>query len=46
MTVLPGRPLPLGVELTADGAHVSLISATAEAVTLCLGPYDPGSHGP
>jgi glycogen operon protein len=36
MPVLPGRPLPLGVELTATGAYVSLVSASAEAVTLCL----------
>ncbi len=36
MTVLPGRPLPLGVELTEAGAYVSLVSATADRVTLCL----------
>ena len=36
MTVLPGRPLPLGIELTPEGAYVSLVSATADAVTLCL----------
>ncbi len=36
MPVLPGRPLPLGVELTTTGAYVSLVSASADAVTLCL----------
>ncbi|MDA8436901.1 MAG: glycogen debranching protein GlgX [Actinomycetales bacterium] len=36
MEILPGRPLPVGVTLTSDGANVSLVSASAESVTLCL----------
>jgi isoamylase len=36
MTVQPGRPLPVGVTLDAEGANFSIISASAESVTLCL----------
>jgi isoamylase len=36
MDVLPGRPLPLGVTLTPDGANVAVASSTAEAIDLCL----------
>ena len=34
--VRPGRPYPLGVTLTADGANVAVYSSVAKAVTLCL----------
>ena len=34
--VRPGRPYPLGVTLTADGANVAVYSSVADRVTLCL----------
>jgi len=34
--VRPGRPHPLGVTLTRDGANVAVYSSVAESVTLCL----------
>ncbi|HTY72979.1 MAG TPA: glycogen debranching protein GlgX [Actinomycetes bacterium] len=36
MTMLPGRPFPVGVTLTPDGANVAVVSASAESATLCL----------
>ena len=36
MEIRPGRPLPVGVTLSPEGANVSIVSATAESVSLCL----------
>ncbi len=40
MRVLPGRPLPLGVEVTPEGAYVSVASGTADSVAVCLVAQD------
>lgn len=44
MNVAPGRSLPLGVELADGGAYVSLQSASATGVTLCLIDADGGEE--
>ena len=36
MQALPGRPLPIGVEVTPDGANVAVVSGSADSATLCL----------
>ena len=34
MQALPGRPLPIGVEVTPDGANVAVVSGSADSATL------------
>ena len=36
VTVRPGRPFPLGVHFSADGANVAVYSSVADEVMLCL----------